>query len=151
MFLETIASAIIFLATDIMVNSVPVQIMVSANAANVLAIQNGIVQVLVLLTMISDKIRYCLKTNFWSSEEFLTFASISGYTACECQASNDTCITPYGEFLNQLCSGHGRCQCGKCQCDETEEGQYSGQFCEDCPVRFYSFAETFRYVLQTIS
>ena len=59
---------------------------------------------------------------------------ILGYTACECRASNDTCITPWGEFLNQLCSGHGTCECGKCKCQETADGQYSGQFCEDCPV-----------------
>jgi protocadherin alpha len=57
-----------------------------------------------------------------------------GYTACECRASNDTCITPWGEFLNQLCSGHGTCECGKCKCQETADGQYSGQFCEDCPT-----------------
>ena len=59
---------------------------------------------------------------------------VPGYTACECQASNDTCITPYGEHIHKLCSGHGTCQCGECKCAETEEGQYSGKYCEDCPV-----------------
>ena len=32
--------------------------------------------------------------------------------------------------------GHGTCECGECKCSETEEGQYSGKFCEDCPVRW---------------
>lgn len=57
-----------------------------------------------------------------------------GYTACECKASNETCITPYGEHIHKLCSGHGSCECGECKCIETEEGQYSGKYCEDCPT-----------------
>lgn len=58
----------------------------------------------------------------------------TGYSACECRAGNDTCITPYGEHINKVCSGHGVCDCGQCKCEETEEGQYSGEFCEECPV-----------------
>ena len=65
----------------------------------------------------------------------MTFvAQVPGYTACECKASNETCITPYGEHIHKLCSGHGTCECGECKCVETEEGQYSGKYCEDCPV-----------------
>jgi protocadherin alpha len=60
--------------------------------------------------------------------------NVPGYTACECQASNDTCITPRGEHIHKLCSGHGECECGECRCEETEEGQYSGKYCEDCPT-----------------
>ena len=59
---------------------------------------------------------------------------VPGYTACECRASNETCITPYGEHIHKLCSGHGECVCGECKCFETNEGQYSGRYCEDCPV-----------------
>ena len=62
--------------------------------------------------------------------------SVLGYTACECRASTDSCITPYGEFINLECSGHGECECGKCKCKETKEGQYSGAYCEECPVSF---------------
>merc|ERR1719225_66224 len=53
---------------------------------------------------------------------------VEGYTACECKASNETCITPFGEHINKLCSGHGECECGECRCQETEEGQYSGKW-----------------------
>ncbi|XP_059086131.1 integrin beta-PS-like isoform X2 [Tigriopus californicus] len=59
---------------------------------------------------------------------------VPGYSACECRATNETCITPYGEHINKLCSGHGSCSCGECKCFETEEGQFSGRFCEECPT-----------------
>jgi len=66
--------------------------------------------------------------------ECLAEYDVPGYTACECVASNETCITPYGEHIGKLCSGHGECSCGECKCFETEEGQYSGRYCEDCPT-----------------
>merc|ERR1711981_609563 len=59
---------------------------------------------------------------------------VEGYTACECRASNETCITPYGEHINKLCSGQGECVCGECKCAETQDGQYSGRYCEECPT-----------------
>jgi len=59
---------------------------------------------------------------------------VPGYSACECQASNETCITQYGEHVGKICSGHGECVCGECKCEETAEGQYSGKFCEECPT-----------------
>ena len=59
-----------------------------------------------------------------------------GYNACECRASNYTCIKPYELYNFQICDGHGTCECGKCKCDkvmwgETVEGQYYGRFCEN--------------------
>ena len=57
-----------------------------------------------------------------------------GYSACECKATNDTCITPIKEFIGQVCSGNGECICGECKCFESDESQYSGQFCEECPT-----------------
>ncbi|KAI9588865.1 integrin beta-PS isoform X2 [Glossina fuscipes] len=52
-------------------------------------------------------------------------------SACDCQASNDTCIPPNG---GEICSGHGDCECGVCKCRSTEEGRYSGKYCEKCPT-----------------
>jgi len=59
---------------------------------------------------------------------------VKGYSACECRAGNSTCITPYGEHIGKICSGHGRCQCGECKCEESEDGVYSGEYCEVCPT-----------------
>ena len=47
-----------------------------------------------------------------------------------------------GEHIGKLCSGHGECSCGECKCFETDEGQYSGRYCEDCPV---SWKKKYRY------
>lgn len=51
--------------------------------------------------------------------------------ACECPASNDTCIAP-GEIKE--CSGNGQCLCGQCVCNETSSGRYYGKYCEECPA-----------------
>jgi len=50
---------------------------------------------------------------------------------CECRNSTESCVAPGG---TTHCSGHGECQCNACICHETEEGWYSGKFCEDCPA-----------------
>ena len=55
---------------------------------------------------------------------------VEGYSACECRASNESCITPFGEHIMKVCSGHGECVCGACRC---EEG-FSGRWCEECPA-----------------
>merc|ERR1740123_621760 len=49
-----------------------------------------------------------------------------------CECDNFSCDRYNGE----LCSGpeHGECECGECRCKETEEGQYSGKWCEECPT-----------------
>lgn len=51
--------------------------------------------------------------------------------ACDCRASNDTCIRRPG---GGICSGHGTCECGSCRCDVTPDGRFSGRFCEKCPT-----------------
>lgn len=53
-------------------------------------------------------------------------------SACDCLASNDTCKMPNSD--GEICSGHGECECGKCKCKVTNEGRYSGQYCEKCPT-----------------
>merc|ERR1712117_842526 len=49
-----------------------------------------------------------------------------------CECDNFSC----DRYDGKLCSGpdHGTCVCGECKCFETEEGQYSGRYCEDCPT-----------------
>lgn len=51
--------------------------------------------------------------------------------ACECLKSVDTCIDPKS---GKICAGHGECICGKCSCIRTEEVQYTGEHCEECPT-----------------
>ncbi|XP_050504277.1 integrin beta-PS isoform X2 [Diabrotica virgifera virgifera] len=52
---------------------------------------------------------------------------------CACAKSNATCYAP-GVTDGKICSGHGTCECGVCHCDVTDEGRYSGKFCERCPT-----------------
>ncbi|KAE8742436.1 hypothetical protein FOCC_FOCC011990 [Frankliniella occidentalis] len=58
---------------------------------------------------------------------------LPGWTglACDCKATNETCIPPNG---GEVCSGKGECVCGTCKCFEGEEGRYSGRYCEKCPT-----------------
>ena len=105
-------TATTFLVTDIMGNFALERITVSAIAENVLAIHSGIAQVYLLFEIIIGGFRNEFKLfkqyfNLYRIKHYIYL--FSGYTACECRASNDTCITPYGEFLDQLCSGHGTC------------------------------------------
>lgn len=52
-------------------------------------------------------------------------------SSCDCFASNETCKNP---TTGEICSGNGKCECGQCVCNTTDEGRYSGQFCEKCPT-----------------
>ncbi|KAL5278574.1 ITGB1 family protein [Megaselia abdita] len=52
--------------------------------------------------------------------------------ACECPASNDQCMPPGPDA--EICSGHGTCECGKCVCKATDDGRFSGKYCEKCPT-----------------
>ncbi|XP_072388353.1 integrin beta-PS-like [Diabrotica undecimpunctata] len=52
---------------------------------------------------------------------------------CACAKSNATCYAP-GVTDGKICSGHGKCECGVCHCDVSDEGQYSGKFCDRCPT-----------------
>ncbi|XP_017769953.1 PREDICTED: integrin beta-PS-like isoform X2 [Nicrophorus vespilloides] len=56
-----------------------------------------------------------------------------GGAACDCRMSNETCFAP-GVLDGEICSGHGECKCGSCKCESTEEGRYSGRYCEKCPT-----------------
>ncbi|KAG7281359.1 hypothetical protein CRUP_023510 [Coryphaenoides rupestris] len=53
----------------------------------------------------------------------------AGWTgeSCGCPVATSTCQAGDGS----VCSGRGRCQCGRCVCDAP---QYSGTFCERCPI-----------------
>lgn len=50
--------------------------------------------------------------------------------ACECRETNSTCMAQDSE---EVCSGHGDCVCGACQCKLTDKFRYSGRYCEECP------------------
>ncbi|CAL1283909.1 unnamed protein product [Larinioides sclopetarius] len=54
-------------------------------------------------------------------------------SACECKASNDTCIAPADIETGRFCSGRGECICGECQCyRDDDRGYFGGPFCGDC-------------------
>jgi protocadherin alpha len=50
--------------------------------------------------------------------------------ACDCSTSKENCMAPNG----QECSGHGKCVCGRCECEITNDVRYSGKYCEKCPT-----------------
>ncbi|XP_030378014.1 integrin beta-PS isoform X2 [Scaptodrosophila lebanonensis] len=52
-------------------------------------------------------------------------------SSCNCLSSKDTCYPPNG---GPICSDHGVCECGVCKCNSTDEGRYSGRYCEKCPT-----------------
>lgn len=52
---------------------------------------------------------------------------------CACATSTENCI-PRDRPSDGICSGHGECECGACRCQVTEDGRYSGRFCESCPT-----------------
>ncbi|KAM8718425.1 hypothetical protein ACLKA7_001609 [Drosophila subpalustris] len=52
-------------------------------------------------------------------------------SSCDCSTSQDTCMPPNG---GEICSGHGTCECGVCKCKSTDDGRYSGKYCDKCPT-----------------
>ncbi|XP_072041178.1 integrin beta-1-B-like [Amphiura filiformis] len=48
--------------------------------------------------------------------------------ACQCPDTNDACMATTG----LLCNGFGKCDCGKCVCDE--HSSFRGPTCEDCGI-----------------
>ncbi len=53
-------------------------------------------------------------------------------SADEC--NQEACVTPFGDFEDKVCSGHGECSCNQCMCPIVRGEEYPGKFCEDCPV-----------------
>lgn len=51
--------------------------------------------------------------------------------SCNCLNTTDTCIDPK---TKKICAGHGDCICGACQCHVSEDRQYAGKYCDECPT-----------------
>uniref|UniRef100_A0A0P4WGX5 Integrin beta subunit tail domain-containing protein n=2 Tax=Scylla olivacea TaxID=85551 RepID=A0A0P4WGX5_SCYOL len=50
---------------------------------------------------------------------------------CMCEQSKENCLNPESGVE---CSGQGACECNQCKCHESQDGRYSGRYCEDCPT-----------------
>ncbi|RZC33867.1 integrin beta-PS, partial [Asbolus verrucosus] len=57
----------------------------------------------------------------------------AGWTgdACQCPDDESLCVKPGDN--NLVCSGHGMCNCGRCECSD-EKVRYSGKYCDECPT-----------------
>ncbi|XP_077300389.1 integrin beta-nu-like isoform X2 [Arctopsyche grandis] len=52
-----------------------------------------------------------------------------GWSGPTCSCSDNLCTSPWN---NDLCSGNGVCNCGKCKCTEKGGKNYAGRYCETC-------------------
>ena len=47
---------------------------------------------------------------------------------CSCDESESRCLSPYNR---EVCSGHGACECNRCNCDAADDGRvFSGMTTE---------------------
>jgi len=87
----------------------------------------------------------CPKAN----EQMCNGTGICECGKCKCNdgwdhaPGKDTCTCPIGAISDdkckesndsKVCSGHGECRYGKCHCDKSDRINYSGEFCEKCPI-----------------